>query len=45
MKIEDIQYFCKQAKIKWYKHALERMQERDISRIDVKNCIMCGEII
>ena len=21
------------------------MQERDISRIDVKNCIMCGEII
>lgn len=27
------------------KHALERMQERDISREDVKNCIMHGEII
>nr|WP_106790237.1 DUF4258 domain-containing protein [Massilistercora timonensis] len=31
--------------MKWYKHALERMQERDISRQDVKNCIMQGEII
>ena len=31
--------------MKWYKHALERMQERDISRRDVKNCIMQGEII
>ena len=32
-------------KNKWYKHALERMQERDITRTDVKNCIMYGEII
>ena len=31
--------------MKWYKHALERMQERDISRRDVKNRIMQGEII
>lgn len=45
MRIENIQYYCLQAKIKWYKHALERMQERDISREDVKNCIMQGEII
>ena len=45
MKIEDIQYYCAQSKIKWYKHVLERMQERDISRADVKNCIMHGEII
>lgn len=45
MRIEDIQYYCAQSKIKWYKHALERMQERDISRADVKNCIMHGEII
>ena len=45
MRIEDIQDFCRQAKIKWYQHALERMQGRDISRADVKNCIMCGEII
>ena len=45
VRIEDIQNFCKQSKIKWYQHALERMQERDISRADVKNCIMGGEII
>ena len=45
MRIKDIQYYCTQSKIKWYKHALERMQERDISRADVKNCIMHGEII
>lgn len=45
MEIKDIQRWCGQAKIKWYKHALERMQERDISREDVKNCIMNGEII
>ena len=45
MRIEDIQHYCTQSKIKWYKHALERMQERDISRADVKKCIMHGEII
>lgn len=45
MQIEEIQELCKQSKIKWYKHALERMQERDINRADVKNCIMNGEII
>ena len=45
MRIEDIHNYCAQAKIKWYKHALERMQERDISRADVKKCIMHGEII
>ena len=45
VRIEDIQIFCKQSKIKWYQHALERMQERDISRADVKNCLMGGEII
>ena len=45
VQIEDIQIFCKRSKIKWYQHALERMQERDISRADVKNCLMGGEII
>lgn len=45
MQIEEIQELCKQSKIKWYKHALERMQERDINRADVINCIMNGEII
>lgn len=45
MQIEELQDFCRRSKIKWYQHALERMQERDISRADVKNCIMNGEII
>lgn len=45
MNIQKIQDYCIQSKMKWYKHALERMQERDISRQDVKNCIVQGEII
>lgn len=45
MQIEEIQKLCSSSKIKWYKHALERMQERDISRADVISCIMNGEII
>ena len=45
MNIQKIQDYCIQSKMKWYKHALERMQERDINRQDVKNCIVQGEII
>jgi len=45
MSIEELQDFCRHSKIKWSAHCLERMQERDISRIDVKNCIEKGEII
>jgi len=45
MQIETIQTLCNQSKIKWSVHCLERMQERDISRADVKNCISNGEII
>lgn len=45
MNIEQLQDLCIQAKIKWSQHGLERIQERDISRADVKNCIMHGEII
>ena len=33
------------SKIKWSVHCFERMQERDISRADVKNCILNGKII
>lgn len=36
---------CADSKIIWTKHCLERMQERDISRADVKNGIATGEII
>lgn len=45
IQIKTLKDFCKKSKIKWYKHALQRMQERDISRADVKKCIMGGEII
>ncbi len=45
MEIEIIKEFCNQSKIKWSSHCLERMQERDISRADVKNCLEHGEII
>lgn len=45
MEIETLKRLCSAAKIKWTKHGMERMQERNISRADVKNCIMNGEII
>lgn len=43
--IIKLKELCKQSSIKWSAHCLERMQERDISRNDVKNCIMNGEMI
>ncbi len=45
MQIEEIQRLCSQSKIKWSGHASERIQQRGISREDVINCIMHGEII
>ncbi len=36
---------CSEGKVKWSQHCLERMQERDISREDVKNAVFVGEII
>ena len=45
MQIEEIQRLCEQSKIKWSTHCLVRIQERDISRADVKNCLLKGEII
>ena len=45
MQIEEIKRLCEQSKIKWSTHCLERMQERDISRTDVKSCLLKGEII
>ncbi|MCD7736976.1 MAG: DUF4258 domain-containing protein [Lachnospiraceae bacterium] len=45
MDIKIYQDLCIKSKIIWTKHSLERMQERDISRADVKNGIMAGEII
>lgn len=45
MKIEQFQLLYDLGKIKWTAHGLERMQERNIRRQDVKCCIMSGEII
>lgn len=45
MQIEEIRRICKQSKLKWSTHCLERMQERDINRDDVKNCLSQGEMI
>lgn len=45
MQIENIQKLCDDRKIKWSMHAALRMQNRNISRADVINCIMSGEII
>ena len=45
MDIEIFKNLCANYKIRWTTHGLKRMQERDISREDVINCIMKGEII
>lgn len=45
MKIESLKILLGQNKILWTNHCLQRMGERDIKRVDVKNCIVNGEII
>ena len=45
MDIENLRILINTGKIKWSTHCLERMQERDISRAEVKRCIIDGEII
>ena len=45
MQIDEIRKLCELAKVKWSTHCLERMQERDISRVDIKKCLENGEII
>ena len=45
VRMKEIKKLCDDAKIRWSTHCLERMQERDISRADVKNCLVNGEII
>ncbi len=46
MDIEQIQKLLNMySNIKWSKHCLERMQERDTSIADVKSCLQTGEII
>ncbi len=38
-------YNASDTNIKWAKHCLERMQERDISINDVESCLQTGEVI
>ena len=45
MDIELLKSLVTQRKIKWTAHVAARIQERDISREDVLNCIKTGEII
>lgn len=45
MEIEIYRKLCDESEIMWTAHCLQRMQERDISRADVKNGIVTGEII
>ncbi len=45
MQLDAIQVLVNVNRIKWSTHCLERMQERDISRDDVKRCVSTGEII
>lgn len=45
MEINKLRSLCNYSAIKWSAHCLARMQERDISRSDIKNCILNGEII
>ena len=45
MQLSDVQNLYEQGKILWSTHCIERMQERDITRADIRNCIMQGEII
>ena len=45
MDFKRYQTLCSKPKILWTQHCLQKMQERDISRADVKNVIQNGIII
>lgn len=45
MEIDEIRAFCRQQKIRWKAHALERMVMRGITKADVLHCIELGKII
>ena len=44
MIIENIQKLCTDRKIRWSAHSLARIQERGLSRNDVIDCILSGDI-
>jgi len=43
--IDEIRKLAKERKIKWQNHMIQRMRERNITRTDVLECILEGEII
>ena len=45
LRIEELRQLCIQDNIKWSRHALKRLRERNISIDAFKKCILCGEII
>ena len=45
MELNDFKRLLIEGKMHWTEHGLKRMQARDITIADVKNCIMHGEII
>ncbi len=45
MDIHIIRDLFQKGAVKWSVHCLERMQERDITRDDVRACVARGEII
>jgi hypothetical protein len=45
MKIADIRESVRNNNIVWYRHALERMLTRGISRVEVRQVILNGEVI
>ena len=43
--IDELKKYISENAIRWSARCLERMQERDISRANVKKCVLEGEII
>ena len=43
--IEEIKSLCRQGKMEWTSHVQQRILQREISRQDVKEAIVSGEII
>ena len=45
MQIEDFQKMFAQRLVRWSEHGASRMEQRGLTRADVYQCIMTGEII
>lgn len=43
--IETIRTYILQRKVNWTRHCLNRINQRDIAIIDIKQAILCGKII